>query len=281
MKTLLILAGGASSRMKASTPSNALSVAEIKAANSTNKGLIVLEGDQRPVLDYLIKNASEAGFTRIILITGTNQESFLHYYGNAPWNKTHLKVHVAFATQHIPKERTKPHGTADAVFQALEQYPELQNQAFGVCNCDNLYSAAAFKLLLQTPANNAFIAYDRDGLEFPAQKIARFAVCKLNASYYLENIKEKPEPEQLNEYVDSLGKLRVSMNIFKFSGQDFYSFLKACPEHPMRKEKELPTAILNMIKATNASLLGIPLEEHVPDLTTKEDILVFKQFLKK
>ncbi len=280
MQTVLILAGGASSRMKASKPSTNLSQAELTAANNTNKGLIILDGDTRPVLDYLIINCAKAGFKQVILITGNNQEVFLNYYGNNSWNRANLGIQVNFAKQHIPTGRTKPHGTADAVFQALQQYPNIREESFAVCNCDNLYSVQAFKLLQQTPANNAFIAYNRDGLDFLSQKIARFALCKLDLNNNLEYIQEKPETSALDSFRDNLGKLRVSMNIFKFNGNDFYDYLMDCPEHPIRKEKELPTAILNMVSNRKTTMVGIPLNEHVPDLTTKEDIVVFKNYLR-
>lgn len=281
MNTILILAGGMSSRMKASKEIATLSPAEVKAANSQNKGLIILEGDKRPVLDYLIKNCALAGFNKVVLITGENQLDFKRYYGSPSKNNTLFGLKIDFAVQHIPEGRIKPHGTADAVYQALNQFPELQEQEFAVCNCDNLYSVNALKLLQKTTANNAFIAYNRDGLEFPVEKIARFAICKLNASQELELIIEKPHEATINQFRDLSGKLRVSMNIFKFNGSDFYPFLKNCPEQPTRKEKELPTAILNMINQGEAKVLGIPLEEHVPDLTTKADIAVFKEYLKQ
>lgn len=276
MKTLIILAGGASSRMKRSEATASLSEAEIAAANISAKCLIVLEGDDRPVLDYLIKNAAKTGIERILLITSAANQDFKKWYGNQPWNQKNLGVKVDFAIQHIPEGRIKPHGTADALLQALEQYPELKNQSFLVSNSDNLYSTNAIDLLLNTDASNAFIAYDRSGLIFPAEKIARFALCKLDASDYLIAIVEKPDLTALETYRDNSGVLRVSMNIFKFSGNEFYPFLKNCSEHPVRKEKELPTAIMNLI-GDSKKMLGIPLKEHVPDLTTKADIAIFKR----
>lgn len=280
MKTLIILAGGASSRMKRSEATASLSEAEIAAANVSAKCLIVLEGDDRPVLDYLIKNAAMAGIQRILLITSTTNKDFKKWYGDQSWNLKNLSVRVEFAVQYIPEGRIKPNGTADALLQALEQYPELKNQLFLASNSDNLYSAKAIGLLLKTDAANAFIAYDRSGLIFPEEKIARFALCKLDATDNLIDIVEKPDLTVLEKYRDNSGVLRVSMNIFKFSGSEFYPFLKNCPQHPVRKEKELPTAIMNMINATG-TMLGIPLKEHVPDLTTKADIALFRNEVNK
>ena len=59
---LIILAGGASSRMKKSMASATLSEAEIKSANSVSKALIGIGKDNRPILDYLLFNAEKAGF---------------------------------------------------------------------------------------------------------------------------------------------------------------------------------------------------------------------------
>ena len=71
------------------------------------------------------------------------------------------------------------------------------------------------------------------------------------------------------------------MNIFKLDGNMIYPYLKNCPTHSTRKEKELPTAILNMAKENAKAVQGIPISEHVPDLTSKEDIVILKEYLKK
>ena len=84
---------------------------------------------------------------------------------------------------------------------------------------------------------------------------------------------------QVNNYKDAKGKYRVSMNVFKFKGTEIYSFLKNCPIDPKRNEKELPSAILKMIRESNAYIKGIPFAEHVPDLTSKEDIAIMKDYI--
>lgn len=265
--------------MKQSAGATGLSPEEIQAANTTAKSLIVLKGEDRPVLDYLIKNVAKADFKRIILITGAANQQFLRYYADSKFNQKNLGVEIFFAIQKLPLGRQKPYGTADALLQTLNQYPELKTKAFAVCNSDNLYSVRALKLLKASNSNNAFIAYDRAGLEFSIEKIARFALCKFDDNNLLLDIVEKPEASTVNNYADATGILRVSMNVFKFTGNDIFPYLEQCPEHPQRKEKELPTAIMNMIKSSNGQMMGIPLKEHVPDLTTKADIAEFKKYL--
>lgn len=280
MKTLIILAGGASSRMKSSQTSANVTAAEVAAANTSAKCLIVLKGDERPVLDYLICHATKAGIEHIVLLTGTANEEFKKWYGDSNYNQKRWGVAIDFTVQHIPESREKPHGTADALKQVLEQIPHLQSQEFLVSNSDNLYSIEAIQELLHSEAQQAFIAYDRDGLDFAVEKIARFALCKLDSHNKLTEIVEKPDLSQLESYRDQTGILRVSMNIFKFYGPDIYPNLVACQEHPIRSEKELPSAIMLMRVAHNKSLLGIPRKEHVLDLTTKEDIAIFRSQLK-
>ena len=69
------------------------------------------------------------------------------------------------------------------------------------------------------------------------------------------------------------------MNAFKFDGSMMYPYLENCPIHPIRNEKELPTAFLNMLKDFPKKAVGIPFSEHVPDLTSKSDIAEVKRYL--
>ena len=279
-KNLLILAGGASSRMKKSVATENLSAAEIKRANSRSKALLGFGKKDRPMLDFLLLNAEKAGYKNIVIIISEDGGMFKEFYGNKDKNNTFKSLSISYATQYIPMDREKPFGTADAVSQAIEQYPELQNGAFTVCNSDNLYSVEALTALRKTKASNAFISYDRNGLNFPMEKIERFALVLLDSNQNLIDIIEKPSKENVNRYKDSFGKFRVSMNIFKFTGNEIFPFLKNCPINPIRNEKELPTAILNMCKSYSFNMNGIPFNEHVPDLTSKEDIAIMKVYLK-
>ena len=270
---LIILAGGASSRMKAS----------LKASDASNtlqsKALIGMDKDGRPFLDYLLLNAKKAGYKNIYLVVRERSNDFKKFYGSKPKDNDFKGLNLSYAIQYIPKDRIKPFGTADALFQALEQYPNLRHETFTVCNCDNLYSVEAFEALRNCSDTSAFIAYDRDGLHFSMERISKFALVLLDSEDYVKNIVEKPTPDKIDFYKDGKGKLRVSMNIFKLSGEIIYPFLKDCPVHPERNEKELPSAILNMCNSIPKAMKGIPFSEHVPDLTSKEDIAVMKSYI--
>lgn len=278
---LIILAGGASSRMKKQVTVDNLSEEEIAQANERSKGLIGVGPNGRPLLDYLLLNAKKAGYKNIYIIIGEQGDLFKEFYGSENSNNDFNGLTISFATQYIPEGRIKPFGTADALFQAIEQYPELNAQEYTVCNSDNLYSAEALYALRVTFSPNAFISYNRDALEFPSERISRFAIAKLSKNNQLLDILEKPTAEVLESYKDAEGKLRVSMNAFKFNGALLYPYLKNCPVHPERNEKELPTVLLNALKEHPDTTLGIPFSEHVPDLTAKEDIAEVKAYLKK
>lgn len=278
---LIILAGGASSRMKKQVTVDNLTEKEIAEANERSKGLIGVGPNGRPLLDYLLLNAKKAGYKNIYIIIGEQGDLFKEFYGSENKNNDFHGLNVSFATQYIPEGRVKPFGTADALFQAVEQYPELNTQYYSVCNSDNLYSAKALYALRETESPNAFISYNRDALEFPLERISRFAIAKLDENNCLVDILEKPTADVLDDYRDAEGILRVSMNAFKFDGAILYPYLKNCPVNPERDEKELPTVLLNSLKEEGNTALGIPFSEHVPDLTAKEDIAEVKEYLKK
>ena len=276
---LIILAAGASSRMKQQMSTNtSLTNEELQQANNRSKALISIDASGRPLLDYVLYNAKKAGYATIYIVTQKENELFKMLYQD---NDRFHDITIRFAIQYIPNDREKPFGTADALCQTLEQYPELKKSSFTVCNSDNLYSVKAFQLLSENKtSSNALISYDRDALQFTEERISKFALMLFDTQGYLTDIIEKPLVSQLDKFRDSSEKLRVSMNIFKFDGNLFFDYLKNCPINLERNEKELPTAILNMIKEHPTSTIGIPLSEHVPDLTSKEDILILKEYIK-
>lgn len=273
-ENIIILAGGASSRMKKSTDQN-LSPEKVVQANQLSKGLIELGG--KPFLSYLLENILQAEFQNVYIITGENSKMFRRAFENNP---DFVDLNIQFATQYIPEGREKPYGTADALYQCLEQHPNLKEDTFCVCNSDNLYSLNALKILKNANSRQAILAYYIDHLEYPKERISRFAVMRFNENYDLLAIVEKPEPSRIGEYTDAQKKIRVSMNIFLFDGKFFFKYLENCPPHPIRDEKELPTALMNMI-GDNIQVLGIPIEEHVPDLTSKNDIAILENYLSR
>ena len=46
-----------------------------------------------------------------------------------------------------------------------------------------------------------------------------------------------------------------------------------------RQEKELPSAIMNMITSSDSYMKAVPIAEHVPDLTSKKDIAILEKLI--
>jgi ADP-glucose pyrophosphorylase len=109
-------------------------------------------------------------------------------------------------------------------------------------------------------------------LAFSDERISKFAVMDIDAHGFLKNIIEKPDPLEVERYKDHTGEIRVSMNIFSFNGKLLYPYLKNCPIHPERNEKELPEALRILNHSELKQTICLPVKEHLPDLTSAEDI---------
>jgi NDP-sugar pyrophosphorylase family protein len=275
-KKLIIMAGGASSRMKRSLETSELTPETKKIASSAHKSLIPLGSKQKPLLFQLIQNAVNAGFKEVYLITSPENEAFRECVGSASKNNLFAGALVHYAIQYLPQGRNKPLGTADAVQQAMEQHPELKNEFFSICNADNLYSVHAFALLLaprDTP--HALISYNRSSLNYSSARMSSFAIIDISEEGLLENIIEKPDPETFKNYEDTSDHIGVSMNIFSFEGALLFPYLKNCPIHLERNEKELPEAVRIMISEPKNKIRCFKVSEHILDLTSAEDLKNF------
>ncbi|MAU63263.1 MAG: nucleotidyltransferase [Flavobacteriaceae bacterium] len=266
------MAAGASSRMKASVDSKILTESQIESANTKSKVLIEFGTKSKPFISYSISNMIKSGFNKIYIVTSKDAHYFRNNFNDLL--KIDLtKCDINFSVQYLPTNRSKPLGTADAIFQTMEQYPNLKSKSFCVCNGDNLYSVKSLKKIKSTKSNNAFIAYDRNGLNFSKERISSFSIAKLDEENKLIDIIEKPNKEIIKKSFDKSGKIRVSMNLFKFHGEESFSFFKNCPINKKRNEKEIPDVLKKMISKNNKSITGIPMSENVLDLTSKTDII--------
>ncbi len=275
-ESLVIMVGGASSRMKKSLATANLDKSTKEAAQKLHKSLIPLGAAGRPLLYYLIKNAVTAGYKQVYLITSAENQGFKDLVGNAPRNNNYQGLFVHFAVQRIPEGRQKPFGTADALQQCMDQCPELKSTTFTVCNGDNLYSTEALRDLRENRnIPNALISYSGIGLGFSEERIAKFALMSISSEGLLQGIVEKPNLDKLEDYRDASGELRVSMNIFSFSGSAIYPYLVNCPISPGRDEKELPEAVRILVTQNPTGMLCFPRSEYIPDITSAEDINLF------
>ncbi len=270
--SLVIMAGGASSRMKRSLETAKLDSSVKNAALKLHKSLIPLGKSGKPLLYYLFKNAAKSGYSNIYLITAKENGGFEQFLAESEIPQ----LNVRFAVQYVPKGREKPLGTADALLQCLDQHPRLQESSFTVCNGDNLYSAGALYLLRKKRSvPHATIGYSGSGLGFTKERLTKYAVMAISHEGYLRQIIEKPDLKEMDKYLDTFNELRISMNIFSFSGTEIYPFLVNCPIHPKRDEKELPEAVRNVVAEHSMSVLCYLRSERLPDLTDAHDLRDF------
>lgn len=273
-KALLILAGGASSRMKKSLGQIDLPTAVADIAAQQHKSLIPLGLDKKPLLVRLIENAVAAGYDKIYIVTAPNNSAFQQTL--EPYADRFKGVAIDYAIQQSPAGQDKPLGTADAVAKALNQYTDLLAGEFTLCNGDNLYSVNSLQQLLahrETP--HAMIAYARSCLTFSEDRIARFALLEMDKKNYLTRIIEKPNADQMAAQQKEGEETFVSMNLFRFTGKLLLPYLEQCPLHPERNEKELPVAVEHMVQDNPGELLCYQMQENIADLTSAEDINLF------
>ena len=273
-RILVILAGGASSRLKKSLNDINLDRNVSEIAKSSHKTLIPLGDDKRPLLYFILQNALSAGVRNVFLITSPDNSAFKRFIETKVFKESFSEINISFAIQYKPDEREKPLGTSDALMQAMDQHEVLKSNSFVIINGDNLYSVNSLRSLYELDEKqHALVSYDRDGLNFPHERLTKFALINVDENNKLINIIEKPPIEEVDNFRDKLDKIRVSMNIFKFFGPTIYQFIKNCPLHPERKEKEIPEAVRNYIKKFPNSFEALPFFEHIPDLTSAKDIL--------
>ncbi len=276
------MAGGASSRMKKSLQESSLDSTVKEIALNQHKSLIPLGNSGKPMLYYLLRNASGAGIKKVYIITSEENSTFHQFLNSIENDESLMQLQIHIAIQYLEKGREKPLGTADALKQCLEQYENLTRERFTVCNGDNLYSSEAMKVLRQERKSpHATIAYIGSGLGFDDDQLAKFAVMEIDNNGFLQQIIEKPSQEVMNMYRSKRGELSISMNIFNFSGNEIYPFLVNCPINPKRKEKELPEAVRNLVRHITKSVVCFYRSERIPDLTTAKDISLFQEGNKK
>ena len=275
--SIIIMAAGASSRMKKSAAPSKLNRKHLKNSNLKSKVLLEFGSNSRPFLSYLIENIIESGFQNIYIVTSENAIFFRENFKEV-LKIDFKKCKINFSTQYVPKKMKKPIGTADAILQTIEQFPNLKSESFCVCNGDNIYSIESLKKIKSVDANFAFVAYDRNGLNFPEERILSFSVIKLDSKNNLLDIIEKPK-NLIYSHIDIKGGIRVNMNLLKFSSNISYNHFKNCPINKERNEKEI-TDVLKMLILSKEKVVGIPVFDKVYDLTSKKDIIKIEKILK-
>ncbi|MEO5583510.1 MAG: sugar phosphate nucleotidyltransferase [Saprospiraceae bacterium] len=259
------------------------------------------------IIDYSLYDALNAGFGKIIFII---RESFKADMVNAFAHKLEGKVEYHFVNQDISMvppgiavhpERTKPWGTAHAVWVAKEFIQE----PFGVINADDFYGAESYKTLADfltglSPedtssyctigyylrntlsdhgtVNRGICTVDESNCLVAVNertKIKRFPDCIIR----YDSESEDPKPLKDDDFA-SMNMWGCVPAYFDVMDRHFKMFLE---EHSMETKSEyyIPTLIDYMIEQKLASVQVLPSESSWFGVTYPEDKPAVMQSLQR
>jgi dTDP-glucose pyrophosphorylase len=261
----VILARGLGTRMRAETGSpGSLAPSQVDAASKGAKGMMPFG---RPFLDFSLSILADAGIRTAVLVVAPDHEEMRAYFDAT---SAHRRVALRYAVQESPL------GTADAVLAARGA---LDDAPFLVMNSDNLYPLDAVRGVASI-GDNGLIAFDADALvadgAISADRILKFALLDLDADDVLLEIREKPAAD------DPLAlrpKRWVSMNLWSFTPSIFTACERVTPSP--RGELEIQDAIRIAISGQKARFRAIRSSEGVLDLSSRSDVALVEQRLKK
>ena len=263
MNPTIVMAAGMGSRMKAEADVAAETLAEVR---SRPKAMIRIGKAHRPLLEHLLKQLKNEGCLQACVVIAEEDELTPAHFSEHPISGMSL----SFVHQGIPSGRSKPLGTAHAVQLALEAHPEWMSASVTIANGDNLPPKGMFARLFEQRA--ALPAFHPQFLGLPTERIKAFAVIEIDRQGRMTGIVEKPSQQELEAARWSDGEVRVSMNYFRVPYPDLLQAVRTVPQHPIRLEKEIPTAISKLQAAGKCELAALPMEGAFLDMTHPQDV---------
>lgn len=248
--------------MQRADPGALLDAAQVQAADAGLKAMIPVG---RPFLDYVLDSLAEAGIEAVCLVIGPEHHAIRERYTR---EVRPTRLRIAFAIQE------QPLGAADAVL-AAESFAGVE--PFLVLNADNLYPVDAIRAL-RLLGGPGLVAFERDALvrdsNIDADRIATYALVRVNAAGELEQIVEKPTPAEAAMFApDAL----ISMNLWAFGPSIFHACRRITPSP--RGELELQTAVQYARDTLGEVFPVIRCAAGVLDLSRRADIAVVTQRL--
>lgn len=250
------------------------------------------------IIDYSIHDAIEAGFQKIVFIIRKDIEAdFREVIGDRiekVCSSLHVDVEYAFQSLDavpegatIPKDRTKPWGTGQAVLSA-KQYLDTP---FAVINADDYYGKDAFKkiqsFLVQydssKPDHLCMVGYHLKNTLSPFGSVTR-GVCRVDEAADLIGIEETSDIHiEGNEILSPRGVLGeetcVSMNMWGFTPEfvsvleeGFIKFFEADESVLSKKEYLLPIYIGELLPEQKVSVKVLETNDKWFGMTYQEDV---------
>lgn len=186
------------------------------------------------IIDYTIYDAIKAGFEKVIFVIRKEIEPA---FNESVFNKWKDKVELRVVFQeldslperyHMLEGRTKPWGTAHAVWMAEDEIDE----PFAIANADDFYGREAIQKscdqlnTMSAEKNSAFIVgYELGNTLSPNGSVSR-GLCKVNKAGYLTEVEELKSIEKKGDQIvaqtdgaerELRSKDLISMNLMGFT----------------------------------------------------------------
>ena len=251
------------------------------------------------IMDFSIYDAKKAGFEKVIfIIKKENEIDFKRAIGDRL--KDYIEVKYVFQDVNdlpegyeVPEGRTKPWGTAHAVYAAREEI----NGPFAVINADDYYGPGAFSkiydFLVNTKDDDKYrycmVSYRLENTVTDNGSVSR-GVCSLDGDEFLLDIVERTKIEKVDgaiAYTEDEGhswheldeKTPVSMNMWGFSKSFISEIAKGFPEfldkglkvNPEKCEYFLPSVVSRLLEEERATVKVLSSADKWYGITYKED----------
>lgn len=217
------------------------------------------------IIDYSIYDAIQAGFTKVVfIIKEENYEIFKSTVGKRI--KNHIEVEYVFQNNDnvsisIPKDRTKPLGTAHAVLCCKN----VINENFAIINADDFYGRDAYfkisNFLKNNKIDNEFAVIGYNILETITDNgSVKRGICNIKNNYLVsldESIISRDGDKLFAKTLLGNNEIHVdkntiiSMNMFGFTPKIFDLFEEGFKD------------FLNNVDATNEYLVPIEINKYI------------------
>ncbi len=261
------------------------------------KQVAAVDDAGRAIMDYSAFDAARAGFDRVICVIKKEMEADFKAAVGDRLSK-HLPIDYAYQSLDdlpdgfsVPEGRSKPWGTAHAVYSARS----LVNEPFAVINADDFYGRAAFQAACdfltqnQDERTQAMIAYPLGHTLTEFGSVSR-GVCVMGEDGMLreiierERIEKQPEgaayTDDGEQYIPIATDTLVSMNFWAFSQRmmaEFDGYLRAfwtekMPENPLKCEAYLPSVADQRIREGKIRVQVLPTSSRWYGMTYPDDL---------
>ena len=253
------------------------------------------------IMDYSIHDAIEAGFNKIIFIIRKDiEEAFREVIGErieAICKQLNVEIDYAFQAiddlpkgVKLPKDRTKPWGTGQAVLACKG----LIKEPFAVINADDYYGKEAFVKIHEFLVENYTPEKSKElcmagfilGNTLSDNGTVTRGICAVDENDYLTDVVETYEIKKTSDGAESQGNridvnAHVSMNMWGLTPEfvglleegfvEFFENIKGDEAKELKGEYLLPIYIDELLKKGTVSVRLLETQDKWFGVTYKED----------